>query len=460
MQVKETADRVTAKEIWEAVLGELQLQLTRTNYDTWLKDTVGLSYDEDQFVVGVPSVFAVEWLEQRLGSLIHKTLINVIGNGVNGDELSVIFQLREPPAPARARARGRSAAGAGYRKNGSNGFNPKYTFDSFVVGNSNRLAHAAALGVAEKPGHVYNPLFIYGGVGLGKTHLLQAIGHFVSSSRMRVLYVSTEQFTNEFIKAIRERKTEDFRQKYRNVDVLLIDDIHFIIGKEQTQEGFFHTFNDLHNANRQLVITSDRPPKSMPLLEDRLRSRFEWGLIADIQLPDLETRLAILQTKAEENKVTVPPDVLDFMARKVQKSIRELEGSLNRVLAYARLTKSPLTVELSSKALAEFPETAPRRSLNPPLIISNVARYFDLEPEVLAGKRRDKLTAMARHIAIYVIREETSCSFSEIGRMLGNRDHSTTMRGYDKIALEINTRPQLRRDVIEIREQLYAKGEA
>jgi chromosomal replication initiator protein len=448
MLVKESA-----KDIWEAALGELQLQLSRTNYDTWLKDTVGLSYQGDQFVVGVPSTFSIEWLEKRLTSLIQKTLIGIIGDGV-----SVRFQIREQSTTVRSRKNGKPAAGTNYSKTGSNHFNPKYTFESFIVGNCNRLAHAAALGVSDKPGHVYNPLFIYGGVGLGKTHLLHAIGCLVSKTKLSVLYVSTEQFTNEFIKAIREQKTEEFRQKYRSVDVLLIDDIQFIIGKEQTQEGFFHTFNDLHNASRQIVLTSDRPPKSMPLLEDRLRSRFGWGLIADVQPPDIETRLAILQAKAEENKISVPREVIDFIARKVQKSIRELEGSLNRVVAYSRLSKAPLTIELASQALAEFPETAPRRSITPALIIANVAKYFDLEPEALTGKRRDKMTALARHLAIYLVREETGSSFSEIGRVLGNRDHSSILRGYDKLSLEINTNPQLRRDAIEIREQLFAKS--
>ena len=451
--------QMSAKEIWEAVLGELQLQITRTNYDTWLKDTVGLSHHADLFVVGVPSPFAIEWLDKRLHSLIKKTLI-----GITGSNLNVRFQIQEQSTLLRSKRGAKSSVSSSLlnsnRKISSNTFNPKYTFNSFIVGNCNRLAHAAALGVAEKPGSVYNPLFIYGGVGLGKTHLLHAIGHFVHQTKLRVIYVSTEQFTNEFIKAIRERKTEEFRQKYRGVDVLLIDDIHFIIGKEQTQEGFFHTFNDLHNANRQLVITSDRPPKSMPLLEDRLRSRFGWGLITDIQHPDLETRLAILQAKAEENGVSVPQEVLDLIARKAQKSIRELEGSLNRVIATARLTRAPLTIDLASKALVEFPDTTPRRALNPPSIIATVAKYFDLDPGSLVGERRDKQTALARHIAVYLTREETEHSFSEIGRALGGRDHSAILRGYQKIAAEINTSPQLRRDIIEIREKLYSNPDS
>lgn len=448
----------SARETWEAVLGELQLQLTKTNYDTWLKDTLGLSYQGDQFVVGVPSPFAVEWLQRRLHSLIKKTII-----GITGHNLDVSFEIcaGEHSTAARVKPKTRSSPSASLpinRKINLSPFNPRYTFDSFIVGNCNRLAHAAAMGVAEKPGRVYNPLFIYGGVGLGKTHLLHAIGHFLLAGKIRVLYVSTEQFTNEFIKSIRERKTEEFRQKYRGVDVLLVDDIHFIIGKEQTQEGFFHTFNDLHNANRQIVITSDRPPKSMPLLEDRLRSRFGWGLIADIQPPDLETRIAILQAKAEEQRVGVPQEVLDFIGRKVQRSIRELEGSLNRVLAFARLTKTPLTIKLATQALADLPDSAARRSLAPASIIATVAKYFDLDEQALAAKRRDKQTALARHIAVYLIREETGCSFTEIGRQLGGRDHSAILRGCDKIALEINTSPQLRGDILEIREMLYSKS--
>lgn len=448
---------MSAREIWEAALAELELQLTKTNYDTWLRETVGLTYQGNQFVVGVSSPFAMEWLEQRLHSLIKKTLI-----GITGNDLDVRFEIHQGEQGKLATAKGRCSASAtsghSSRKTLSNTFNPKYTFDSFIIGNCNRLAHAAALGVAEKPGQVYNPLFIYGGVGLGKTHLLHAIGHFVSQSKLHVLYVSTEQFTNEFIKAIRERKTDEFRQKYRSVDVLLIDDIHFIIGKEQTQEGFFHTFNDLHNASRQIVITSDRSPKSMPVLEDRLRSRFAWGLIADIQPPYLETRLAILQAKAEENGVSLPKEVMDLIARKCQKSIRELEGSLNRVIAFAKLMRAPITIELANKALAEFPDSYPHRGLTPPRIIATVARYFDLDPDILMGERRDKQSALARHIAVYLIREETHRSFSEIGRELGNRDHSAILRGYQKIAEEIDTSPQLRRDIIDIRDKLYSES--
>ena len=446
----------SAKEIWEAALGELQLQINRTNYDTWLRDTVGLSYNDEQFVVGVASPFAVDYLEQRLSSLINKTLI-----GVTGKEVELTFQVQQQDAPSKPKVHSKlpnQPSMLNHRKNGTNGFNPKYTFDTFIVGSCNRLAEAAARAVAEKPGYTYNPLFIYGGVGLGKTHLLHAIAHAVTKSKLSALYVSTEQFTNEFIKAIREGKTEDFRQKYRSVDVLLIDDIQFIGGKEQTQEGFFHTFNDLHNGSRQIVLTSDRPPKAINLLEERLRSRFEWGLITDIQPPDLETRVAILQAKAEEDKVAIPEEVLHFIAHKIHKSIRELEGSLNRVAALARAKAKPITIELASEALDESMDPTPRRRPSIPTVLSAVAKHFDIPPEALTGQKRDKLTAKARHVAVYLLREESACSYNSIGKALGARDHSSIIRGYDKIENEIESNAALRRDVLDIRDRIYQKG--
>lgn len=447
----------SAKEVWEAALGDLQLQISRTNYDTWLRDTTGLSLDVDSFTIGVSSPFAVEYLEQRLASIIQKTLIRITGK-----ELELVFQIQQPDVSHKPRS-GRSSKTSGngaYRKLNYNGFNPKYTFDSFIVGSCNRLAEAAARAVAEKPGYTYNPLFIYGGVGLGKTHLLHAIGHAVTKNKLNALLVSTEQFTNEFIKAIREGKTEEFRQKYRNVDVLLIDDIHFIGGKEQTQEGFFHTFNDLHNGSSQIVLTSDRPPKAINLLEDRLRSRFEWGLTTDIQPPDLETRVAILQAKAEEDRVDIPQDVLHFMSHKVSKSIRELEGSLNRIVALSRAKEKPITLELASEALDDSMESAPRRKPSIPAVLSAVARYFDIPTDALTGQKRDKLTAKARHVSVYLLREDAACSYNSIGKALGDRDHSSIIRGYDKIENEIESNSTLRREVLDIRDRIYQKGRA
>ena len=443
-----------AAEIWKAALDELQGKVSPANYQTWLKNTVGLTYSDSCFTVGVPSSFVTESLEKRLHPLIEKTLI-----GIAGKPLSVQFQVHlgngdgelAPPVPS-------APASTNYKQRAAPRLNRKYTFASFIVGSSNRLAHAAALGVAENPGNSYNPLFVYSGVGLGKTHLLHAIGWEAIRVRPRVMYVTAEQFTNEFISAIRERRSEDFRNKYRSVDVLLLDDIQFIAGKEQTQEGLFHTFNDLHTGNSQIVISCDRPPKSLTLLEDRLRSRFEWGLIVDMQSPDLETRIAILQMKAEEQKTGVPPEVLNFIARRIQKNIRELEGALNRVLAYARLTNSPLTVELATQALADISSDAHKRTLTPAVIMNSVAGFFNIPPETLQGKRRDKTSSQARQIAMYLLREELQCSWTQIGRELGNRDHSTILHGYHKISDEVNTDHGLRRDLLEIRENLYSKS--
>jgi len=424
----------------------LELQVTKANYQTWLKDSVGLSYKNGQFIVGVQNTFTVEWLEKRLRHLIKKTLSGIVGGPVE-----VQFQVY-PGQQADSRLFPANKRSANHQP-----FNAKYTFSSFIVGNCNRLAHAAALGVAENPGSVYNPLFIYGGVGLGKTHLLHAIGQFVIQNAQQVIYVTAEQFTNDFISSIREKSTEDFRNKYRTADVLLIDDIQFIAGKEQTQEGLFHTFNDLHTANRQIILSSDRPPKALALLEDRLRSRFEWGLIVDIQPPDFETRVAILQARAEELKSAIALDVLHLIARRVRNNIRELEGALNRVLAYAKLTNATITPELAGESLAEIAASESRRTPTAELIINTVAEYFGLAPELLLGKRRDKTIAFARQVAMYLLREEMGSSWTDIGRELGGRDHSTILHGYDKIAGEIEASPALRRDVLEIKEIFYSK---
>jgi chromosomal replication initiator protein len=444
-----------AADIWKAALEELQAKVSPANYQTWLKNTVGLSLNDGCFTVGVPSSFVTEALEKRLNPLIEKTL-----TGIAGKPLKVQFQVHlgngdeelTPPVPS-------APTSTNYKqRTGAPKLNRRYTFASFIVGSCNRLAHAAAMGVAENPGNSYNPLFIYSGSGLGKTHLLHAIGWVALRSCPRVMYVTAEQFTNEFITAIRERRSDDFRNKYRSADVLLIDDIQFIAGKEQTQEGLFHTFNDLHTANSQIVISCDRPPKSLPLLEDRLRSRFEWGLIVDMQPPDLETRVAILQAKAEEQKTTVPTEVLDFIARRIQKNIRELEGALNRVMAYARLTKLPLTADLASQALADITSDAHKRALTPETIKNVVANFFAIPPDTLTGKRRDKASSMARQMTMYLLREELQCSWTQIGRELGNRDHSTIIHGYQKMAEEVNTDHVLRRDLLEIKEKLYSKA--
>ena len=443
----------SAEEIWEAALGELQIQVSRANYDTWLKDTVGISYNDNQFVVGVPSAFSTEWLEKRWHSLIEKTLINITGHGL---EVNFCVHKGEHPSPTTPPSTGAAADSESIQQLPLPQSNQKYTFDTFIIGNCNRLAYAAALGVAQKPGHSYNPLFLYGGVGIGKTHLLHAIGHTALENKSRVLYVSAEQFTSDFISAIQERKTKEFRQRYRNVDMLLIDDIQFISGKEQTQESFFHIFNYLHNADRQIAITSDRPPMAMPLLEDRLRSRFEWGLIADIQPPDFETRLAILQAKAKKQGASIPYEVLEFLSRRLQQNIRELEGALNRVIAFARLTRAELTIKIAAQALDNI-ATTKHPAITPDSVVETVARFFDLAPQALRSKKRDQHTALARQIAMYLIREEAHRSLAEIGRELGGRDHSTVIHNCEKIAQEINVKAPLRQQILEIRKMLYPR---
>ena len=439
----------SAPRTWEAALGELQVQVSKHNYQTWFGKTSGLSCEGDQFTIGVPNTFVAEYLDRNQRSLIEKTLI-----GITHRDITVLFKVASQDQHTAATGDDTKEIPSAVSPV-STMFNQKYTLDSFVVGSSNRLAHAAALGIAEDPGHSYNPLFIYGGVGLGKTHLLHGIGHLVSAKHLRVHYASCEQFTNEFISAIQERQTKEFRSKYRSADVLMIDDIQFISGKEQTEECFFHTFNELHNANRQIIVTSDRPPKSIPRLAERLRSRFEWGLIADIQPPDFETRLAILQTKAKQRGESIAPDALEFIARKIQQNIRELEGNLNRVIAYARLLKARATPDLAAKALENIADKTPGSTpITPALLSEAVASSFQLSLTDLKSLKRDKETTLARQIAMYLIRHETSCPLAQIGKELGNRNPSTVSHACEKIAAEISSSPYLKRKVAAIREQV------
>jgi chromosomal replication initiator protein len=335
-----------------------------------------------------------------------------------------------------------------------NRLNPRYTFDAFIVGNSNRLAHAASLAVAEAPGESYNPLFLYGGVGLGKTHLLHAIGHQGIQAGLAVLYVSSEQFTNEIVNAIRFRATEEFRAKYRSVDILLVDDIQFIAGKESTEEEFFHTFNSLYEMSKQIVICSDRPPKAIISLEERLRSRFEWGLIADIQAPDLETRMAILRVKADALHYPIPDDIIAYIAGRVQTNIRELEGYLNRLMAFQHLHQTELTLDVARAAMSSLGNDTRESRLDIKQIAQVVAEYYHLSMEDMCGKQRDKHIVMPRQVAMYLMRQETQVSLLEIGAMFGGRDHSTVLHACEKIDRAINLDPTLRREIVAIREQL------
>jgi chromosomal replication initiator protein len=441
----------SAREIWEAALGELQLQINKPNYQTWLQGTEGIEYRDGHFYIGTPNTFVAEYLEKNQRSLIEKTLIGLIKSKVTAH-----FQVNAvQPEPT---------DGYAYREtpqaidSNVSTFNPKYTFESFVVGSSNRLAYAAAQAAAENPGGGYNPLFIYGGSGLGKTHLLQAIGHSLAAKHASVLYVSGEQFTNEFIDAIRHKSTDEFRNKYRSVDALMVDDIQFISGKEQTEESFFHTFNELHNANRQIVVTSDKLPQSMPGMEERLRSRFEWGLTVDIQPPDMETRLAILQAKAEQSETEIALDVLEMVAQQARRNIRELEGSLNRIIAYARLLRSQITREVAAKALTNINgacETGGQ--ISHVKLLGAVADYFQLDPETIIGPRRDKEVALARQVSMYLLKQQDGYSLSEIGKLIGGRTPSTVSHACEKVAQDIENSPVLKRKVQEILSSLKSE---
>jgi chromosomal replication initiator protein len=444
----ETTKTRTPKEIWEIVLGELQVQVSKPNFRTWFSKTTGFSYQDNQFVISVPNTFAAEYLNKNQRTLIEKAL-----SGLTSPEVQVFFQVNGKSHKENTDAEGVTAIPAPapvYTR-----LNPGYIFDSFIEGNGNRLARAAAISVAQSPGHVYNPLFIYGGAGLGKTHLLHAIGQAAAANHINVICTSAEQFTNEFVVALRDRNTEEFRNKYRSIGMLLIDDIQFIGGKEQTEESFFHTFNELHNTNRQIVITSDCPPKSMPLLEERLRSRFEWGLIVDIQPPDYETRLAILRSKAQLKGVNLPQEVLDLIARNEQTNIRVLEGSLNRVFAFAKLMKAAPDLELARRALEDVStKEFTAGDITPSLIIDAVADSFQLTRDALTGHQRDKDTAMARRLAMYLIRQETNSSLVQIGEVLGKRDAASVTTACKKVAADITSSSFLKRKVHEIQRHI------
>lgn len=438
-----------ASQAWQATMGQLQMELPKATYDTWVRDTRFVDHQENTFVIGVQNAYARDWLENRLTSTAVRLLSGIMDAPQN---INFVLQSHEETAtipdddyPAVTRPEGSAQ---------TNSFNSRYSFSNFVVGPNNRLAHAASQAVAENPANAYNPLFVYGGVGLGKTHLLHAIGSEIVRRGQSVLYVSSEEFTNDLINAIRKHDTSSFRERYRTIDVLLIDDIHFIAGKESTQEEFFHTFNTLHGQNKQLVISSDRPPKAMVTLEERLRSRFEWGLIVDIQPPELETRLAILRSKAERAGRQVDNDILEYIAHQIQSNIRELEGALTRVLAYSDLSGKPLDLELAKIALVDFlPDVG--SSPDPGQILSVVARAFNLSQEELLSRNRSKNIALPRQVAMYLLREVGNESLPQIGQTLGGRDHTTVMYACEKVADMIERDDHFRRQIFQIRDQLF-----
>ena len=445
---------MNAELAWQSVLGQLQMEMPRASFDTWVRDTRPVSYEHGVLTVGVRNAYARDWLESRLASTVSRLLIGILNSNVAVD--FIVSQSEEHAASGTdtdTEATSSESGSSGSRTRSNSSLNPRYTFDTYVVGSGNRLAHAACQAVAEKPARAYNPLFLYGGVGLGKTHLLHAIGNACSARGLNVLYVSSEEFTNDMINAIRTHTTQAFREKYRSSDVLLIDDIQFIAGKESTQEEFFHTFNTLHGQDKQIIVSSDRPPKSLVTLEERLRSRFEWGLAADIQPPDLETRLAILRSKAERAGRNVSDEILDTIARRVQSNIRELEGALNRIVAFADLSGSSLTPALVDVALADL--LPQRGDIAPERILELVAREWQTTVDALLGRDRSQKIAQPRQVAMYLLRKRTDASLPQIGELLGGRDHSTVMYAIEKISNEIETRSDLRRRVGSIEQHLY-----
>lgn len=451
-----------AEQAWEAALGQLQMDMEKAAFDTWVRDADLVSYEDGVFIVGVKNAYARDWLADRLSSTVNRILTGIMGRSV--EVRFIVWQstpeVQEPVNVQHAALPGIDSSELALQ-NGNNQrlpnttLNQRYSFGNFVVGTSNRLAHAASLAVAEKPAEAYNPLFLYGGVGLGKTHLLHAIGNHGAQQNLNVLYVSSEEFTNDLINAIRTHTTQAFREKYRRIDVLLIDDIQFIAGKESTQEEFFHTFNTLHGQNKQIVISSDRPPKAMITLEERLRSRFEWGLTADIQPPDFETRVAILRYKRERGGYNLPDEMLELIARRVQSNIRELEGALTRVAAFANLSGVPVNTQLIETALADL---LPRRNeVAPDEVVRMVANVFGVEVERMIGRDRSREVAMPRQIAMYLLREEANMSLPQIGEVLGGRDHTTVMYGCDKVSDLLERDDRLRRQLVDIREHLYGE---
>lgn len=461
--------------IWEQILVELSKDISKLSCDSFLKPIVPLSINEQILELGTPNQFVKEFLEDRYVDSIKAATAKVTNNNLQlkiinlqlGDtvepesvstvpSISSVNTAEEFVLPTSTAVTATTAPEIKTTNSvileDSFSLNPKYVFETFVTGNSNRFAHAAALAVAEAPAKVYNPFFMYGGVGLGKTHLMHAIGHRIleKNPNLRVLYISSEKFTNELINSIRDGNPESFRQKYRNIDVLLVDDIQFLSKKEHTQEEFFHTFNTLHNANKQIIISSDRPPREIQTLEDRLRSRFEWGLITDIQAPDLETRIAILRKKALLENLTVPNDVMLFIASRIDNNIRELEGALIRVMAYASLTNQVVTNELVSEALKDVFPHGKTKEITLELIQEIVSSYFKIKMEDLLAKKRTRNLAFPRQIAMYLSRELTDTSLPRIGELFGGRDHTTVIHAHDKIARERNEDNKLNNTIKEL----------
>ena len=458
---------MTTHELWQAALGELELSLSKANYTTWFRNTFISAFEEGRIVVSVPNTFTKAWLEKKYHVAILKALQNV---AKDGGVREVHYKVELKPSvpqdigtPIGSPSVATPAAAAQAEEETAEGtkdfsLNPRYTFENFIVGKTNELAHAAALAVTEKPGR-YNPLFVYGGVGLGKTHLLQAIGHKMieMNPRTKVLYVTCERFTNEFIHAVRNGRGKEFKDTYRSLDLLLIDDIQFITGKEGTQEEFFHTFNTLHQSNKQIVLSSDRPPKAIQGIEQRLVSRFEWGMMVDISAPDLETRVAILESKCKEKHYELSREILSYVASSVQSNVRELEGTLNKIIAYHQFKNIKASMESIRELVSSINSAAgSKKNLTPKDLLDTVAGYYDLPLPDLLGKCREKRLSFPRQVIMYLMREELNSSYPAIGKMIGGRDHTTAIHAYTKIQNDLQEDEKLRHDLTLIRQRLYS----
>jgi chromosomal replication initiator protein len=469
------------KQLWQAALGDLQARLAKSFYDQFLKPTAIVDLTDDVATIAAANPIAVSTLQRRHADEIERVLSDIAGRPIavqftthgaarknaqgqrddepeeperrNGDRPRRAAEERTPPEPVD------ESTQLGLAPTPTHGLNPRYVYEHYIVGSSNRFAHAASLAVAERPGGQYNPFFIHGGVGLGKTHLLHAIGHraLEYQPRLSILYISSEKFTNDMINALRGQRMEEFRSRYRTIDILMIDDIQFIAGKEGTQEEFFHTFNALYQSGKQVVLSSDKPPKAIAALEDRLRSRFEGGLIADVQSPDYEMRTAILRSKADELKTALPDDVIEYVAHKDQTNIRELEGALNKIIAYAKITNRPATLQLAMEAIADAAIGQRRSKLSGREIVGIVAKHYGVSVEGMQGRGRSKEIVGPRQVAMYLIREETGASLLEIGAELGGRDHTTVMHGINKIGEQLQTDTALRANLMAIREALFGE---
>lgn len=454
---------MTKDQLWQSILGELELILSKANFSTWFKDTFVSDWTEDRLIIGVPNTFTQSWLQNKYHRSIQAAIKNITGNPIK-EIIYRVESFKQQPTlvdsiQPKQRVISEEQPSVQITSNQS-GINVKYRFSNFIVGKNNELAHAASKAISQKPGQTYNPFFIYGGVGLGKTHLLQAIGNEILQNfpDLKVLYTTCEKFTNDFVQSIKNGTTKKFQDYYRNIDLLIIDDIHFMAGKDQTQEQFFHTFNDLHQNNRQIIISSDRPPNAIPTIEERLKSRFSWGMIADIGQPDIETRTAILEAKMTEKNISLNSEIVNFIAGTIQTNIRELEGALNRIIAHFELTNSEITLDSIKNILSSVSNFPKKGVLTPKQIINEVVTFYDVDLENILGSSRKKELVIPRQIIMFLIREETNASFPNIGAELGGRDHTTVMHACKKINKDLSTSEKLRSEIDAIKQRLYNQG--